>query len=141
MAGAMANDVTKNGLAGLRILCLESRRSQEMAKLISNYGGEPIVAPSMQEVTLKDNPEALAFARKLADGGFDVIIFLTGVGTRALVRLVETHDMRQQFVDALKRVKVVARGPKPTAALAEFGVPVTVAVPEPNMWREVLAAL
>ena len=138
---AKRGDANRNGLAGLRVLCLESRRGQEMAKLIANYGGEAIVAPSMQEVTIKDNPEALNFARKLAEGGFDMIIFLTGVGTRALLRLVEAHDLRQKFVDALKRVKVVARGPKPLAALAELGVPVSVAVPEPNTWREVLAAL
>jgi uroporphyrinogen-III synthase len=137
----MVDDTKRNGLAGLRVLCLESRRGQEIAKLISNYGGEPIVAPSMQEVTLKDNPEALTFARQLADGGFDMVIFLTGVGTRALFRLVEAHDLRQQFVDALKRVKVVARGPKPIAALGELGVPVSMAVPEPNTWREVLAVL
>jgi uroporphyrinogen-III synthase len=141
MAGVMADDAKRNGLAGLRVLCLESRRAQEMAKLISNYGGEAIVAPSMQEVTLKDNPEALTFARKLAEGGFDMIIFLTGVGTRALTRLVEAHDLRQEFVDALRRVKVVARGPKPMAALAELGVPVSVSVPEPNTWRELLAVL
>jgi uroporphyrinogen-III synthase len=138
---AKGGDAARNGLAGLRVLCFESRRGQEMAKLISSYGGEPVVAPSMQEVTLKDNPEALNFARKLAEGGFDVIIFLTGVGTRALVRLVEAHDLKQKFVDALKRAKVVARGPKPAAALSELGVPVTVPVPEPNTWREVLAAL
>lgn len=137
----MAEEVKRNGLAGLCALCLESRRGQEMAKLIASYGGEAVVAPSMQEVTLKDNPEALSFARKLAEGGFDIVIFLTGVGTRALVRLVEAHDLRRQFVDALKRVKVVARGPKPAAALAELGVPVSVSVPEPNTWREVLSAL
>jgi len=141
MAAAMADDAKRNGLAGLRVLCLESRRGQEMGKLIANYGGEAVVAPSMQEVTLKDNPEALTFARKLAEGGFDMVIFLTGVGTRALTRLVEAHDGRQQFVEALRRVKIVARGPKPTAALAELGVPVSVAVPEPNTWRELLGAL
>jgi uroporphyrinogen-III synthase len=139
-------DEAKNGLAGLRVLCLESRRAQEMAKLIANYGGEPIVAPSMQEVTLKDNPEALAFARRLSEGGFDMVVFLTGVGTRALLRLVEAHGNdfpggRQQFVEALRRVVTVARGPKPAAALAGMGVPVTIAVPEPNTWRELLAAL
>jgi len=137
----MADDPKRNGLAGLRVLCLESRRAQEMAKLIANYGGEAIVAPSMQEVTLEDNPEALNFARKLAEGGFEIVIFLTGVGTRALARLVEAQDLRQKFVDALRRVKVVARGPKPMAVLAELGVPVSVAVPEPNTWRELLAAL
>jgi uroporphyrinogen-III synthase len=141
MAAAMADDAKRNGLAGLRVLCLESRRGQEMGKLIANYGGEAVVAPSMQEVTLKDNPEALTFARKLVEGGFDMVIFLTGVGTRALARLVEAHDGRQQFVEALRRVKIVARGPKPMAALAELGVPVSVAVPEPNTWRELLGAL
>jgi uroporphyrinogen-III synthase len=144
-AGTM-EDEQRNGLAGLRVLCLESRRAQEMAKLIANYGGEPIVAPSMQEVTLKDNPEALAFARRLSEGGYDMVVFLTGVGTRALVRLVEAHgnDLaggRQQFIEALRRVATVARGPKPAAALVEMGVPVTIAVPEPNTWRELLAAL
>jgi uroporphyrinogen-III synthase len=138
---AKRDDAARNGLAGLRVLCFESRRGQEMAKLIANYGGESVVAPSMQEVTLKDNPEALKFARKLTEEGFDVVIFLTGVGTRALVRLVEAHDLKQKFINALKRVKVVARGPKPAAALAEVGVPVTDPVPEPNTWREVLATL
>jgi len=35
----------------------------------------------------------------------------------------------------------VARGPKASAALKELGVPVTVAVPEPNTWRDLLRAL
>lgn len=137
----MADETNRDGLAGLRVLCLESRRGQEIARLVANYGGQAIVAPSMQEVTLKDNPEALAFAEKLSAGGFDMVVFLTGVGTRALVRLVEAHGKKREFIDALRRVTVVARGPKPAAALAELGVPVTVPVPEPNTWREVLAAL
>src|ERR1700747_3107871 len=133
----MAEDPKLRGLAGLRILCLESRRGQEMAKLIANYGGEAVVAPSMQEVTLKDNPKALGFARKLAEDVLEIVISLTGVDTRAMVRLVEAHDLRQQFVDGLKRIKVVARGPKPAAALAELNIPVTISVPEPNTSREV----
>jgi uroporphyrinogen-III synthase len=135
------DDTERNGLAGLRVLCLESRRAQEMAKLIANYGGEPVVAPSMQEVTLQDNPEALEFARDLTAGRLDLVIFLTGVGTRALVRFMEAHNQRQAFIDALRRVPIVARGPKPAAALAEIGAPVTLSVPEPNTWRELLSAL
>ena len=42
---------------------------------------------------------------------------------------------------ALKHVAVVVRGPKPTAVLREMGVPITVTVPEPNTWREILAEL
>jgi uroporphyrinogen-III synthase len=130
-----------NGLRGLRVLSLESRRAAEMAKLIANYGGEPVVAPSMCEVPLESNTRALEFAKALANGSFDAVIFLTGVGTRALARIVETVYPLEQFVTELKRVQVVVRGPKPLAVMKELGVPVALAAPEPNTWRELLAAL
>ncbi len=132
---------TKSGLAGLRVLSLESRRAPEMATLIENYGGRAIVAPSMREIPLESNTDALAFARTLGANGFDMLIFLTGVGTRALARVVETIYPLEQFAAALRRITVVARGPKPVAALKELGVPVTIAVPEPNTWRDLLRAL
>jgi len=131
----------KSGLAGLRVLSLESRRAPEMAKLIENYGGRAVVAPSMREVPLESNTEALEFARTLAANGFDMVIFLTGVGTRSLARVVETVYPLEQFAEALRRAIVVARGPKPVAALKELGVPVTIAVPEPNTWRDLLRTL
>jgi uroporphyrinogen-III synthase len=37
-------------------------------------------------------------------------------------------------------VTVVARGPKPAAALREMGLTPSILAPEPNTWREVLAA-
>jgi uroporphyrinogen-III synthase len=132
---------TKSGLAGLRVLSLESRRAPEMARLIENYGGRAIVAPSMREIPLESNTEALAFACTLEANGFDMLIFLTGVGTRALARVVETIYPLEQFAAALRRITVVARGPKPVAALKELGVPVTIAVPEPNTWRDLLRVL
>jgi uroporphyrinogen-III synthase len=125
----------------MRVLSLESRRAPEMAKLIAGNGGVPTVAPSMREIPLASNTEALAFARRLSEGGFDIVIFLTGVGTRALARVVETVYPVEQFVAALRKITVVARGPKPVAALKEMGVPVTVAVPEPNTWRDLLRTL
>ena len=129
------------GLHGLRVLSLESRRAAEMAKLIENYGGRPILAPSMREVPLESNTEAVAFARDLAANKFDAVIFLTGVGTRALARVVETLYPLEEFAASLRRIAVIARGPKPVAALKEIGVPVTLAVPEPNTWRDLLHAL
>jgi uroporphyrinogen-III synthase len=135
------DDKTKSGLAGLRVLSLESRRAAELAKLIENYGGRAIVAPSMREVPLESNTEAQEFARALASGGFDMVIFLTGVGTRALAKVVETVYPREKFVEALRQVTIVARGPKPVAALKELGVPVSIAVPEPNTWRDLLRTL
>jgi uroporphyrinogen-III synthase len=130
-----------NGFAGLRVLSLESRRAAEMAKLIKTYGGQPIVAPSMREVPLESNAEAQNFTRKLLAEGFDVVIFLTGVGTRALTKVAETVCTRDEFVAALRKIQLVARGPKPVAALKELGLAPIVTAPEPNTWRELLAAL
>jgi uroporphyrinogen-III synthase len=126
---------------GLRVLALESRRAPELSKLISSYGGLPIVAPAMREVPLESNTEALAFATRLFAGEFDIVIFLTGVGARTLLGVVETTYKRDEYVAALQRIKVVARGPKPIAALREIGITPALIVPEPNTWRELLGAL
>jgi uroporphyrinogen-III synthase len=126
---------------GLRVLTLESRRAIEVASVISTYGGTPIVAPALREVPLESNTEALAFAAALLRGELDIVILLTGVGTRALASAVEPVCSREDFVRSLARTKVVARGPKPLAVLREMQVPVWIAVPEPNTWREVLGAM
>ena len=130
-----------SGLTGLRVLALESRRAAELAKLISTYGGEPVVAPAMREVPLDSNREALSFAEALLAGRFDVVIFLTGVGTRAVLSVAETKFRRADLVAALQRTKVVPRGPKPVTVLREIGVTPAFTVPEPNTWRELLQAL
>jgi len=130
-----------SGFAGLRVLALESRRATELAKLVGTYDGEPVVAPAMREVPLESNKEALAFAKALFAGEFDMVIFLTGVGTRALLSVVETAYKREEYIAALQRVKVVARGPKPVAALRELGITPAITAPEPNTWRELLLAL
>lgn len=126
---------------GLRVLSLESRRSTEMAKLIRTYGGDPFVVPAMREVPLESNRLALEFADKLIAGRFDLVVFLTGVGVRALMSIVETTGRTDEFLAALKKVRVAARGPKPVAVLKELKVPIAVVAPEPNTWREMIASL
>jgi uroporphyrinogen-III synthase len=127
---------------GLRVLSLESRRSAEIERLIRSQGGLPFVAPSMREVPLEDNPYAFEFAARLFQpgGDFDMVIFLTGVGARLLNQILETRYPPGNFIDALRHVAIVVRGSKPAAVMREWGVPVAVSVPEPNTWREVLAA-
>jgi uroporphyrinogen-III synthase len=141
MIAPMGTATSPTGFAGLRVLSLESRRAPEMAKLIATFGGNATVAPSMREVPIESNTEAQGFTRALLAGDFDLLILLTGVGTRALTRVAETVCSREDFICALRRLPVVARGPKPMAVLKELEVPVALAVPEPNTWRELLAAL
>jgi len=133
--------MAKPNFQGLRVLALESRRSTEIATLIANFGGKPLVAPALREVPLESNHEALAFAAALIRGEFDAVILLTGVGTRVLVDAAERAVPRSAFIEALSKTKVVARGPKPVAVLRDLGVPVWVSAPEPNTWRELVAAI
>jgi uroporphyrinogen-III synthase len=134
--------MTTPSFGGLRVLALESRREKEMAALITTHGGEARVAASMREVPLESNVAAAAFVEALFRGEFDVVVLLTGVGTRVLLDVVERiHGSRDAFVTALGRVRVAVRGPKPLAVLRELGLAPWVAAAEPNTWRELLAAV
>jgi len=122
-------------------LALESRRAQEMIRLIEAYGGKAFHAPAMREVQLASNAEALKFVDALFEGKIDVVLFLTGVGARALSSLVESVHPVEEFLEALRKVSIIARGPKPLAVLREWKVPVLLTAPEPNTWREVLQSI
>jgi Uroporphyrinogen-III synthase HemD len=95
-------------LNGLRVVSFESRRAAEMAELIRNYGGEPIQAPSMREVPLTDQREALAFGKTLLAGDWDALILLTGVGTRMLIAACATRWPKDEVVKALGRLTSAA---------------------------------
>jgi uroporphyrinogen-III synthase len=126
------------GFAGLHILTLESRRADLVRKLVSEHGGECFNAPSVRERPLGTNPQAMQFARELIAGEYDMVIFTTGAGARYLLDVIAASGLLEAFVEALRRVRIVSRGPKPAAVLNEWKVPVAVHVPEPNTWREVL---
>ena len=126
---------------GLEVVAFESRHAQEMAALITRFGGVPRVAPALREAPLEEDAAAQAFGAALLAGRLDAVIFMTGVGTRRLLEVLETRHTREQIVQALERIMVVARGPKPVKVLRELQVPIAITVPEPNTWREILAEL
>src|SRR5260370_18415578 len=124
---------------GAQVLSLESRRSAEMAQLIRKQQGEPFVAPSMREAPLERNEEAFRFAEKLFAGEFDMVVLLTGVGTRLLGQVLGTRYPAARFAEGLRGLTVVARGPKPLAVLREWNVPAALMAPEPNHWQGTLS--
>ena len=112
-----------------------------MAELIRRYGGEPIVAPSMREIPLSENRAALDLLAAIEAGNFDILILMTGVGTKTLNEILLTQFAEERILAALRKVQLVARGPKPIAVLKELGLQAAVSVPEPNTWREVVSTL
>jgi uroporphyrinogen-III synthase len=132
---------TPHGFAGLRVAAFESRMAEEMRRLIERYDGQPLVAPSMQEVPLHNNSEVLQLGETLFAGHLDMLILLTGVGTRVMLEVLLTRYNLEHMTSALARTTLLVRGPKPKAVLREFGLAPAIEVPEPNTWRDILDTL
>lgn len=133
--------MNSSNFAGLRVAAFESRMAEEMRRLIERYGGQPLVAPAMQEVPLQDNREVLLFGEQLLAGRLDMVILLTGIGTRVMIDVLLTRYRLEQLTGALMRTVLVVRGPKPKAVLREFDLTSSIDVPEPNTWRDIIEAL
>ena len=127
--------------SGHTVAAFESRMAAEIARLIERYGGRPLVAPALREVPLADNHAVQEFGVRLMAGRIEVLILLTGVGAISLFDLLKTRHTWSSIVQALKDTAIVARGPKPVAALKAVGLQTTVTVPEPNTWVDVVSAL
>jgi uroporphyrinogen-III synthase len=90
---------------------------------------------------LEQNTAALEFIGDLKAGKIDVVIFLTGVGARTMIEAVSSVYSRDELAKSLGHAMLIARGPKPVAVLKEIGLSPQITVPEPNTWKEILAAL
>lgn len=129
-----------NGFNGLKVTSFESRRAREIEKLISYHGGTPRVAPSMKEIPL-DTVNISNFKTDLFSGKTDVLILMTGVGTRMLTRHIQEETDLEKYKEALNNTKVIARGPKPVAALKEIDIVPDITIKEPNTWRDIVSTL
>lgn len=122
-------------LAGLRVVAFEARRAEELGTMLARHGARVVRAPALRETPLEPAPEARALAERLAAGEVDLVVLLTGVGTRALAAAAP------DLPALLAHTSIVARGPKPLAALRELGVAGAHPVADPFTWRQVLDAV
>jgi len=129
------------GFQGLRVVAFESRNSEQIARLIEQNGGRPLVAPSMREVPLGENREVLAFGQKLMAGQVDIVLFLTGIGTATLFQILETTHSPSSLREAFLKIRLLARGPKPLEALRQRGLSTVMTINEPGTWRDILETL
>jgi uroporphyrinogen-III synthase len=136
-----SDEILKTGLSGFAVASFESRMGREMEGLILRAGGTPRVVASMREIPIEENQEAFAFFEKLKAGHFNEVIFLTGVGTKALFQILEAKYPASHVYNAFKSTTLVARGPKSAKALNDYKLKPTLTVPEPNTWREIVSTL
>ena len=126
---------------GMTIAAFETRMAKELARLIERHGGQPLVTAALREISLEDNSATQEFGVRLMNGCVDLLILMTGVGTTTIFDLLKTRYPWSSIVAALEGTVVIARGPKPVAALKAAGLQATLTVPEPNTWHDMMRTL
>jgi len=124
-----------------RVVLLEARMENELANLARRHGLDPVSVPALREETAGCAGEVNALIDALARGEVDYVIFQTGVGASKLLDEAEKLNRRDELIEALKRTRVVARGPKPTAVLARCGLRPAVSAREPFTTADLIDAM
>lgn len=128
-------------MKGRHVIVLENRAGGQMLEVIERRGGRASWLPVLAEVPDMD---PLAIGQLLdahAQRAFDLVVFQTGVGTRALFEAAARGGNAARLHALLGHAKVAARGPKPSAVLRAQKVRIDFAAAEPFTTEELLAAI
>jgi uroporphyrinogen-III synthase len=111
-------------LKGKRIAVPEMRELEVFSGLLERRGAEVLRCPL---VTIYDTPhsaQVLAFAVKVAEGGFDDFVLITGEGLTRIVSCINKYDpaLQERFVAGLAKMRTITRGPKPARVLRQLGL-------------------
>ncbi len=72
----------------------------EMGALIERHGGVPYPAPVLQEIHLGDTAEVIQLVDDICSGTVEVMVFQTGVGTKALFDSAASQGREAELLDA-----------------------------------------
>jgi len=128
-------------LHGIRVAHFEARRATELDGLIARHGGVPWSAPALSELPIHPQGNDRATLDQVASGAFDVVVFLTGTGTRRLLEESDRAGRLDDVVLALRRTTIIARGPKPIPVLRTHRLKAAYVAPAPHTTTELLATL
>ena len=101
----------------------------------------PFHAPALAELPDLDPAKIATLVQSMAARPPKLVVFQTGVGTRALFSATDGLGITATFLKLLEGATVAARGPKPTAALRSRGVRIDRAAADPFTTHEILAAI
>lgn len=128
-------------MKGKTIAILESRFGEHLVELIAKQGAIPLHAPALAEEADVDIDAVRRLFDAWAMRPFALVVFQTGVGTRALFDATDRLGLTEKFLLHLDACRVAARGPKPTAVLRGRKVRIDFSAAEPFTTREVLASV
>jgi uroporphyrinogen-III synthase len=123
------------------VAILETRTGAHLGELIARRGGIPMLAPALEEVPDVDPQAVAALLAQWRVKPFKIVIFQTGVGTRALFQATDSAGLTGELLRHLSSSLVVVRGPKPVGELNAREVRIDVRAATPFTTETVLAAI
>ena len=123
------------------VAILETRTGAHLGELIARRGGIPMLAPALEEVPDVDPNAVASLLAQWRIDPFNVVIFQTGVGTRALFQATDAAGLTGELKRHLSSSVVVVRGPKPVGELNAREVRIDIRATSPFTSEMVLAAV
>ena len=111
-----------SSLVGCAIALAEGRQLEELSQMLETEGATVLRYPMLSILNAPNEAPVLAWIRDLIANRFDYVIFMTGEGIRRLLGFADRAGIRADFVSALGRTPLIARGPKPIKEIKEIGL-------------------
>jgi uroporphyrinogen-III synthase len=111
-------------LKGKRIAVPEMRELEIFSALLERRGAEVLRCPLVSIYDTPHSAAVLAFAVKVAEGGFDDFILITGEGLTRILSCINKYEpaLQERFVAGLAKMRTITRGPKPARVLRQLGL-------------------
>ena len=99
-------------------------QTDEIASLVSKFGGIPYVASTVEIKPTKDLTPVREFIKRTVAGKIDLIIFTSQNGIVGLVEASQKLELKAELLTALNSSTIVAIGPRTKEKLQSYGIKV-----------------
>ena len=119
-------------LEGLRIAVPESRELDLFVSMLERAGAQALRCPLVSIHDLDDATSVEAWIRRLGSGQMDDLVLYTGEGVKRMLTVARMAGIEADYVDGLRRVRKIVRGPKPARVLRTLGLAADIAAEDPT---------
>ncbi|WP_274654425.1 uroporphyrinogen-III synthase [Paenibacillus humicola] len=108
-------------LEGKMIAVTGPRKAEELSRMVGKFGGEAVLRPA-QGTVFVDDTRIEGQLHALIARPADWFVLTTGVGLEALLEAAGKLGLTERFIEALRRMRLAARGYKTVNALRKIGL-------------------
>jgi len=112
----------KGPLAGRRIVVGETRELEILARMLERQGAQTIRCPLISIHDSPDTAQVIDWLNRFITTPPDDVVLMTGEGLGRLVGFAQRAGLDAGLIATLKRVRKIARGPKPVRQLRTLGL-------------------